>query len=139
MKYIDADQLYKELKRLEELIPVSDGNNMNIDYAGHVISALKGFVERQRREVIPNSEILSDPIKEFKAGSVLMAEQGWHDASETPSIFGVYLVIHEKGWCVANYFGKGTVCETGWCELVHNIPIEHPQKWLDLKDLIPNK
>ena len=26
MKYIDADQIYKELDRLEELIPVSDGN-----------------------------------------------------------------------------------------------------------------
>ena len=58
MKYIDADAIYKELKRLEELIPVSDGTNMNLDYAGHVISALKGFVERQRREVIPSSEIL---------------------------------------------------------------------------------
>ena len=58
MKYIDADQLYKELKRLEKLIPVSDGTNMNLDYAGHVISALKGFVERQQREVIPNNEIL---------------------------------------------------------------------------------
>ena len=58
MKYIDADQLYKELKRLEELTPASDGKNINLDYARHVISALKGFVERQQREVIPSNEIL---------------------------------------------------------------------------------
>lgn len=58
MKYIDADQLYKELKRLEELIPASDGKNINLDYATHAISALKGFVERQQREVIPSNEIL---------------------------------------------------------------------------------
>ena len=58
MKYIDADQLYKELKRLEELTPASDGKNINLDYAKHVISALKGFVERQQREVIPSDEIL---------------------------------------------------------------------------------
>lgn len=58
MKYIDADQIYKELKRLEELIPTFDGNNMNINYAEYVISALKGFVERQRRQVITSDEIL---------------------------------------------------------------------------------
>ena len=58
MKYIDADQIYKELKRFEELIPASDGNKMNIDYARHVISALKGFIERQRRQVITSDEIL---------------------------------------------------------------------------------
>lgn len=58
MKYIDADQIYKELDRLEELIPVSDGNNMNIDYAMYVISALKGVIERQQKQVIPSDEIL---------------------------------------------------------------------------------
>lgn len=58
MKYIDADQIYKELKHFEELIPVSDGNNMNINYAEYIISALKGFVERQQRQVIPSDEIL---------------------------------------------------------------------------------
>lgn len=63
----------------------------------------------------------------------------WHDVTETPSIFGFYLVIHEKGWCVANYMGKGTVCESGWVEAIHHIEIEHPQKWLDLIDLILKK
>lgn len=58
MKYIDADIIYKELDRLEELIPVSDGNNMNIDYAVYVISALKGVIERQQKQVIPSDEIL---------------------------------------------------------------------------------
>lgn len=58
MKYIDADQIYKELKRFEDLMPASDGTSINLDYAKHVISALKGFIERQRREVIPSGEIL---------------------------------------------------------------------------------
>lgn len=75
----------------------------------------------------------------FKAGAEWMAGQGWHDITETPSIFGFYLVIHEKGWCVANYMGKGTVCESGWVEAIHHIEVEHPQKWLDLGDLIPKK
>ena len=75
----------------------------------------------------------------FKAGAEWMAGQGWHDVTETPSIFGFYLVIHEKGWCVANYMGKGTVCESGWVEAIHHIEIERPQKWLDLRDLIPKK
>lgn len=75
----------------------------------------------------------------FKAGAEWMARQGWHDATETPSIFGFYLVIHEKGWCVANYMGKGVVNESGWVEAIHHIEIERPQKWLDLRDLIPKK
>lgn len=58
MKYIDADLIYKELKHLEELIPISDGDNMNIDYARYVISSLKGCVERQQRQVITSDEIL---------------------------------------------------------------------------------
>ena len=78
-------------------------------------------------------------IKTFKAGAEWMAGQGWHDVTETPSIFGFYLVIHEKGWCVANYMGKGVVCESGWVEAINHIEIEHPQKWLDLRDLIPKK
>lgn len=57
MKYIDADQIYKELKHLEELIPSSDGASINLNYAKNVISALKGFIERQGREVISSSEI----------------------------------------------------------------------------------
>ena len=77
--------------------------------------------------------------KGIKAGAEWMAGHGWHDVTETPSIFGFYLVIHEKGWCVANYMGKGVVCESGWVEVVHHIEIEHPQKWLDLRDLIPKK
>lgn len=78
-------------------------------------------------------------IELIKAGYALAAgrEVRWHDVSETPSIFGVFLVIHDKGWCVANYLGKGTVCESGWVEIIHNIAIEHPQKWMDLRDLIP--
>lgn len=75
----------------------------------------------------------------FKEGAEWMAGHGWHDITETPSIFGFYLVIHEKGWCVANYMGKGVVCESGWVEANHHIEIEHPQKWLDLRDLIPKK
>lgn len=78
-------------------------------------------------------------IEDIKFGAKWMAGQGWHDITETPSIFGVYLVIHEKGWCVANYMGKGTVCESGWVEVIHHIEIERPQKWLDLRDLIPKK
>lgn len=74
-----------------------------------------------------------------KAGAEWMAGQGWHDVTETPSIFGFYLVIHEKGWCVANYMGKGVVCESGWVEAINRIEIERPQKWLDLRDLIPKK
>lgn len=58
MKYIDADQIYKELKHLEELMPSYDGASINLDYAKYVISVLKGFIERQGREAIPSSEIL---------------------------------------------------------------------------------
>lgn len=82
---------------------------------------------------------MGELVELVKAGAKWMAEQGWHDVTETPSIFGFYLVIHEKGWCVANYMGKGTVCESGWVEAIHHIEIEHPQKWLDLRDLIPKK
>ena len=85
----------------------------------------------------PFSEILKILDGLFKAGAEWKAGQGWHDVTETPSIFGFYLVIHEKGWCVANYMGKGTVCESGWVEAIHHIEIEHPKKWLDLRDLIP--
>lgn len=87
----------------------------------------------------PFSEILKILDGLFKAGAEWLAGHWWHDVTETPSIFGFYLVIHEKGWCVANYMGKGTVCESGWVEAIHHIEIEHPQKWLDLRDLIPKK
>lgn len=56
MKYIDADQIYKELKHLEASIPVSCRNNIN--YAKHVISVLRGFIERQQRQVVPSDEII---------------------------------------------------------------------------------
>lgn len=63
----------------------------------------------------------------------------WHDASETPSIFGTYLLIHEDGWCVARYYGKdvpiGNI--TGWVEISQNIFIEKPKKWLDLREILP--
>lgn len=91
-------------------------------------------------EVLEHENIFEETHRKiFKAGAEWMAGQGWHDITETPSIFGFYLVIHEKGWCVANYMGKGVVCESGWVEALHNIEIEHPQKWLDLRDLIPKK
>ena len=78
-------------------------------------------------------------LEGFKAGAEWMAGQGWHDITETPSIFGFYLVIHEKGWCAANYMGEGVICESGWVEAINHIEIKHPQKWLDLRDLIPKK
>ena len=68
-------------------------------------------------------------------------EKMWHDASETPSIFSTYLLVHDGGWCVARYFGKEvpTGNTTGWVEISENIFIEHPQQWLDLSDLLPPK
>ena len=65
----------------------------------------------------------------------------WHDASETPSIFGTYMLMHDGGWCVARYYGKGITSElsTGWAEVINNIPIDHPQKWLDLSELRPKQ
>lgn len=65
----------------------------------------------------------------------------WHDASETPSIFGTYLLVHDGGWCVARYFGKNMLPGniTGWVEISENIFVEHPQQWLDLRDLLPPK
>ena len=65
----------------------------------------------------------------------------WHDASETPSIFSTYLLVHDGGWCVARYFGKEvpTGNTTGWVEISKNIFVEHPQQWLDLSDLLPPK
>lgn len=58
MKYVDVDQIYKELERLEELIPVSDGKSVSFNYAKYIITALKSFIESMRREVIPSDEIL---------------------------------------------------------------------------------
>jgi len=84
-------------------------------------------------------DVKTDMEVAFRAGAEWMAGQGRQDMTETPSIFGFYLVIHEKGWCVANYMGKGVVCESGWVEAIHHIEIKHPQKWLDLRDLIPKK
>ena len=68
-------------------------------------------------------------------------EKMWHDASETPSIFGTYLLVHDGGWCVARYYGKNVLRgnATGWVEISENIFIEHPQQWLDLRDLLPPK
>jgi hypothetical protein len=79
MKYIDADQIYKELKHLEELIPVSDGNNMNINYAEYIISALKRFIERQQRQVITSDEILRkaerDLFGSYESAAVVEAQR----------------------------------------------------------------
>lgn len=95
---------------------------------------IKSEKDRVFNEISRNHEYLA-----FKAGAEWMAGQGWHNVTETPSIFGFYLVIHEKGWCVAYYMGKGVVCKSGWVEAIHHVEIEHPQKWLDLMDLIPKK
>lgn len=55
MKYIDADQLRKELNRWKEFFLVEDGKNLPADF---VITRLETFISRQEREVIPNDEIL---------------------------------------------------------------------------------
>ena len=101
-------------------------------------SGLDDAAEKYSENILANNEDLQDAIEDaFKAGAEWVAGHGWHDVTEMPSIFGFYLVIHEKGWCVANYMGKGVVCESGWVEVIHHIEIEHPQRWLDLRDLIP--
>lgn len=65
----------------------------------------------------------------------------WHDASEIPSIFGTYMLMHGGGWCVARYYGAGIRpdIKTGWVEISENIPIDEPLRWLDLADLKPKQ
>ena len=125
MKYIDAE---KPIAEVGNIIPL------------HTPSELDEAAEKYSENILANNEDLQDAIEDaFKAGAEWMAGRGWHDITETPSIFGFYLVIHEKGWCVANYMGKGVVCESGWVEVIHHIEIKRPQRWLDLRDLIPKR
>lgn len=54
MNYIDADKIYRELERLEQMFPVENGTNLPADY---VITYLKKYIKQVERVVIPNDEI----------------------------------------------------------------------------------
>lgn len=147
----EKDIIFNQLSELEERHPAFAENVRDNAYC-EAIADVKRIIERINEPSLPSSldeaaeEYFSDntPLGAtcracFRDGAEWMAGQGWHDVTETPSIFGCYLVIHEKGWCVAYYMGKGVVCKSGWVEAIHRIEIGHPQKWLDLRDLIPKK
>lgn len=54
MKYIDAEQIYRELERLEQMFPVENATNLPADY---VITHLKKYITQVELMVITNDEI----------------------------------------------------------------------------------
>jgi hypothetical protein len=117
-------------KRIGEFYPIT---NSRVDKAAEEYEKKHTYQQYDGGGLTPEYD--ATLAESFIAGAEWKTQMGWHDADETPSIFGTYLLIHKGGWCVANYLGKGVVCESGWVESINKIAVDNPLKWFDLREL----